>query len=96
MKTIKQIQKLAENIAACTNSKDNVNLINSVRDNFLPLFQFNIDATSSEKAQTVFNKVSENILKSSFVAYLPDGQHTYDKVGNMVLETPTIMEWQGG
>ena len=28
--------------------------------------------------------------------YLPDGQHTADKVGNDIFETPTIMEWQSG
>ena len=96
MKTIKQIKQLVESIAANANITDNEELIDSVRDNFLPLFQFNIDASSSENAQTVFNKIAENTIRSSFVAYLPDGQHTFDKVGNMVIETPTIMEWQGG
>ena len=96
MKTIKQIQQLVENIAISNNSKENVELIDSVRDNYLPLFQFNIDVSSSENAQTLLNKVSKNTFRSSFAAYLPDGQHTVDKVGNMVIETPTIMEWQGG
>ena len=96
MKTIKQIQQLAENIAACANNKDCVNLIDSVRDNFLPLFQFNIDVASSDKAQTIINKLSENIIKSSYVAFLPDGQHTSDRIGKQIIETPTIMEWQGG
>lgn len=96
MKTIKQIQQLVENIAISNNSKKNVELIDSVRDNFLPLFQFNLNASSSENAQDTFNKVADNTIRSSFAAYLPDGQHTVDKVGDMVIETPTIMEWQGG
>lgn len=96
MKTIKQIQQLVENIAISNNSKENVELIDSVRDNFLPLFQFNLNASSSENAQDTFNKVADNTIRSSFAAYLPDGQHTVDKVGDMVIETPTIMEWQGG
>ena len=96
MKTIKQIQQLVENIAISNNSKENVELIDSVRDNFLPLFQFNLNASSSENAQDTFNKVADNTIRNSFAAYIPDGQHTVDKVGNLVIETPTIMEWQGG
>jgi len=96
MKTIKQIKQLVENIAVSNNSKENVELIDSIIDNFLPLFQFNMDVSSSESAQTIFNKVSENATKNCSAAYLPDGQHTVDKVGELVIETPTIMEWQGG
>lgn len=96
MKTIKQIKQLVENIAATANVTECVELIDSVRDNFLPLFQFNLNASSSESAQDIYNKVADNTIRSSFAAYLPDGQHTVDKVGNMVIETPTIMEWQGG
>ena len=96
MKTIKQIKQLVENIAASANSSENDELINSVRNNFLPLFQFNIDLSSSEDAQLLFGKISENASRNSSVAYLPDGQHTIDKVGNLTIETPTIMEWQNG
>lgn len=96
MKTIKQIKQLVENIAASANSKENRDLIESVRDNFMPLFQFNIESASSENAQAVFDKMAENVSRKSYVPYLPDGQHTSDKVGNDIFETPTIMEWQGG
>lgn len=96
MKTIKQIKQLIETIAPSADSEENIELIDSVRDNFLPLFQFNIDAFSSEKAQAVFSKIAENVSRKSFVPYLPDGQHTADKVGNDIFETPTIMEWQSG
>ena len=96
MKTIKQIKQLVENIAANANSKENRELIESVRDNFMPLFQFNIDSASSENAQAVFAKIAENVGRKSSVPFLPDGQHTTDKVGKEVFETPTIMEWQGG
>ena len=96
MKTLKQIKQLVETIAPNADSKENIELIVSVRDNFLPLFQFNIDASSSEKAQAVFSKIAENVSRKSFVPYLPDVQHTTDKVGNDIFETPTIMEWQSG
>ena len=96
MKTIKQIKQLVETIAPNANSTENRELIDSVRDNFLPLFQFNIEVSSSENAQAVFSKIAENVSRKSFVPYLPDGQHTADKIGNDILETPTIMEWQGG
>ena len=71
-------------------------LRDAIRDKYLPLFQFNIEASSSESAQIVFSKILENVNRKAFVSYLPDGLHTIDKVGNNVLETPTIMEWQGG
>ena len=96
MKSIKQIKQLVENIAANANNIENRELIDSVRDNFLPLFQFNIDSASSENTQAIFSKIAENVGKSSYIPYLPDGQHTADKVGNDIFETPTIMEWQGG
>ena len=96
MKTIKQIQQLVENIAINPNCSENEELVKSVRNKFLPLFQFNMDVSSSESAQTILNKVSENVNKKCSATYLPDGQHTVDKVGELVIETPTIMEWQGG
>ncbi len=96
MKTIKQIQQFVENIAINSHDSQNEELINSIRGNFLPLFQFNMDVSSSESAQTILNKVSENVNKKCSATYLPDGQHTVDKVGELVIETPTIMEWQGG
>ena len=96
MKTIKQIKQLVENIAASVNGTNNNELIDSVRNNFLPLFQFNMDASSSENAQLLFNKIAENVNRSSSVKYLPDGHHTKDVLGNIIIETPTIMEWQGG
>ena len=96
MKTIKQIKQLVETIVPSANSTESRELIDSVRDNFLPLFQFNINASSSDNAQAVFGKIAENVGRKSYVPYLPDGQHTTDKVGNDIFETPTIMEWQGG
>ena len=112
MKTINQIKQLIENIASDSqrvpfNEKGKAKklkeigeeyaaLRDAIRDKYLPLFQFNIEISSSEDAQAVFNKIAENTFRSSSVAYLPDGQHTTDAVGKIVLETPTIMEWQGG
>lgn len=65
-----------------------------VRDKYLPLFQFNINVSSSESALSVIEKIEKNVANSIFVSYLPDGQHTVDKIGNLDIETPTIMEWQ--
>ena len=96
MKTIKQIKQLVEHIAVSTNGKEEIELINSVRDNFLPQFQFNIDASSSEMAQNVISQIAEKVSNASFAPYLPDGRHTIDKVGDLIIETPTIMEWQSG
>ena len=109
MKTIKQIKQLIENIANASqripvNEKRNIKDLgggfaafgDAIRDKYLPLFQFNIDTSSSVDAQAVFNKIGENVNRKVSVTYLPDGQHTVDKVGKMVIETPTIMEWQGG
>ena len=110
MKTINQIKQLVENIAINSQMRsiknargqkkrieeEHIELGDAIREKYLPLFQFNIDASSSEKAQAVFNKISENVSGKSSVPYLPDGQHTSDKVDNMIIETPTIMEWQGG
>lgn len=95
MKTIKQIKQLVENLAISANSTD-IELINSVRDNFLPLFQFNIDSSSTESAQSLFSVIAENVKRKVSAPYLPDGQHTIDKVGKTVFETPTITDWQGG
>ena len=107
MKTIKQIKQLVEYIAINANIKsvDNIgqgfkeeniiNAIDTVRNSHLPLLQFNIDASSTENTKTVFGKVAENVSKNSSVPFLPDGQHTSDKVSNLVIETPTIIEWQG-
>ena len=94
MKTIKQVKLLVETIAATVNVKENKELIESVRDSFLPLFQFNIDSVSSDNAQSVFSKIGENVEKKTFVPYLPDFQHTTDRVGEDIIETPTIFEWQ--
>ena len=112
MKTIKQIKQLVENIASDSqrvpiNEKGKAKKLkeigeeyaalgDAIRDKYLPLFQFNLEISSSEDAQAVFNKIAENIFKSSFVAFLPDGLHTIDAVGKILIETPTIMEWQGG
>lgn len=74
----------------------NTELVNSVRDGYLPLFQFNIDASSTESVQKIFSKITENVKKKFHVPYLPDGRHTTDQIGELSFETPTIMEWQNG
>lgn len=110
MKTIKQIKQLVEKIASDSqrlpgNKQNKKELkiivdeyswaIETIRDNYLPLFQFNIDASSSEKGRAVFDTIAGNSQRKAFVSYLPDGNHTMDNFGNIVFETPTIMEWQG-
>lgn len=69
-------------------------LTSTIRDKYLPLFQFNIDTTSPTEAQAVFEKISENVKGRTYAAYLPDGQHTIDNIGRLEMETPTILEWQ--
>lgn len=102
MKTIKQIKQLVESIAISCNGKvSEIDLvysetINSVRDKYLPFLQFNIDGKSSENAQELFRKISENVQKACSVPFLPDGRNTVDKIGEVILETPTIIEWQSG
>lgn len=108
MKTIKQIKQIVENIAIGvynlpTGNKSTLEkaikedfseLTDAIRDKYLPLFQFNIDTTSTTEAQAVLEKIAENAKGHTYVAYLPDGQHTIDKVGGLDIETPTILEWQ--
>lgn len=96
MKTIKQIKQLVEIFSTNSDSTSNNSLLMSVRDNYIPLFQFNIEAFSSEKAQIVFGKIGENVSRRTSVPYLPDGLHTKDQIGMKTFETPTIMEWMGG
>lgn len=96
MKTIKQIKQLVEIFSTNSDSISNNSLLMSVRDNYIPLFQFNIEAISSEKAQLVFGKIGENVNRRTSVPYLPDGLHTKDQIGMKTFETPTIMEWMGG
>ena len=96
MKTIKQIKQLVEYIAINPKGSESEEMINTISNLFLPIFQFNIDTSSSKSAQVVVDKIADNVGKNSIVSYLPDGQYTIDKVDNMVIETPTIMEWQGG
>jgi hypothetical protein len=104
MKTSKQIQKLVTNVACDfieNGSSDKLikqhkDTIKAIVNSDLPLFQFNIDAPSSEATQIILERIAENIQDKSIVLYLPDGQHTIDKVGKQTYETPTIMEWMGG
>ena len=96
MKTIKQIKQLVEILSTNSDSTSNNSFLTSVRDNYIPLFQFNIEAFSSEKAQLVFEKIGENVSRRTSVPYLPDGLHTKDQIGIQTFETPTIMEWMGG
>lgn len=96
MKTIKQIKQLVEIFSTNSDSTSNNSLLTSVRDNYIPLFQFNIEAFSSEKAQLVFEKIGKNVSRRTSVPYLPDGLHTKDQIGIQTFETPTIMEWMGG
>lgn len=96
MKTIKQIKQLVEIFSTNSDSTSNNSLLMSVRDNYIPLFQFNIEAFSSEKAQLVYGKIGENVSRRTSVPYLPDGLHTKDQIGMKTFETPTIMEWMGG
>ena len=102
MKTIKPIKQLVEIIAISQDESNKgietnyLEIVNAVKDKFLPFLQFNIDGTSTESAQELFNRISENTQKACSVPFLPDGRNTTDKIGDILIETPTIIEWQGG
>lgn len=69
-------------------------IINKVRDNFLPFLQYNLEAHSAEEGQMIMQKVSVNVSDHAYTPLLPDGQHTIDNVGDLTIETPSIFEWQ--
>ena len=102
MKTIKPIKQLVEIIAISQDGSSKgletkyIETINAVKNRFLPFLQFNIDGTSIERAQELFNRISENTQKAYSVPFLPDGRNTSDKIGDILIETPTIIEWQNG
>lgn len=111
MKTIKQIKQIVENISYASyrlpksgkgidilnkSNKGYLKLVEAVRDKYIPLFQFNINASSSGEAQTVFDMIGNNVQGKTTTTFLPDGYHTVDNVANLTFETPTIMEWMGG
>ena len=76
--------------------EENKDLFITIRDKYVPLFQFNVSATSTEVGHAIFHKIAQNVQKKSSVPYLPDGKHTTDVIGKVTFETPTIMEWQNG
>ena len=77
-------------------NKKYMKLIDAMRDTYLPLFQFNIKASTSEVAQAICRIIAQNTNLTTSVSYLPNGLHTIDKIGDVFIETPTIMEWQNG
>lgn len=110
MKTIKQIKQLVEIIATdilqSQNSEKGAQkkylekkysgMVDSIRDNYMPFLQFNIEASSTNEAQTIFATIAENVKNACSVSFLHDGQNTIDNVGELVIETPTVFEWQNG
>ena len=89
MITLNQIKRLIENIYVCPDS-ENRQYISSVRDNFMPLFQFNIEVDSLDEAKKIFSKISQNVSSNTFVPLLPDEEHSKDIIGNLTIETPSI------
>lgn len=67
---------------------------NSIRDKYLPLLQYNFDVQSLDEAKQVFGRISENVNNKTYVSYLPDGFHTRDEIGDLIIETPSIVRWQ--
>ena len=93
MKTIKQIKQLVENIAINSKSRENEDFIKEIINSYLPLFQFNIEASSSENALAVYSKIAENVNRKSLASYLPDGQHTVDRLVKWSLKHQPL--WNG-
>ena len=109
MRTIKQIKQLVELIASNTRylpagnndeikavGKEYADLFMAIRDKYIPLLQMRMETAQKGSVQDLFEKVAKNVMKKTYVPCLPDGLHTRDKIGDLVIETPTIMEWQNG
>lgn len=109
MKTIKQIKQLVELIASNTRylptenndeikavSEEYGELFMAIYDKYLPLFQMRMETTPTENVQELFDKVAKNVMRKTYVPYLPDGLHTNDIIEGFAIETPSIMEWQNG
>ena len=109
MKTIKQIIQLVENLSYDYNQQPDtsdietvsrsicrqyLDIINKLKEAYLPLLQFNIEVNSLDEAKKVFSKISQNVSSCTFVPLLPDEEHSRDLIGNLTIETPSIFEWQ--
>lgn len=69
-------------------------VINKLKEAYLPLLQFNIEANSSDEAKHIFSLISQNVSSNTFVSLLPDEEHSIDVIGNLTIEVPSIFEWQ--
>lgn len=68
----------------------------AVRDQSLPLLQFNFPELKEPEFEDLLNQIRHNVKNKTHVALLPDGHFTHDVFGSLVIETPSVMTWQGG
>ncbi len=68
----------------------------AVRENCLPLLQFNYDNLQDTGIIELVNQIRHNVKNKTFVELLPDSRFTHDEFGPFVIETPAVMTWQGG
>lgn len=107
MKTVRHILEITDRLAKCleripikalsSSGEEAESLLSDfyyeyelVRDKYLPLLQYNI--SNGE----IISKICHNVRNRTHVELLPDGRFTHDELGQLVVETPSVMAWQGG
>lgn len=112
MKTIRQILEITQRMANCLeripvktlNSFGDdaesllsyfVNDFRAVRDKSLPLLQFGFQTIPDSETE-IIEQIRHNVRNKTHVDLLPDGSFTHDKLGQIVMETPSVMTWQRG
>ena len=70
--------------------------LEAVRDKCLPLLQFNYSDFQGVDSGELIDRIRHNVKNKTHVDLLPDGFFTHDEFSSLVIETPTLMGWQGG
>lgn len=65
-----------------------------VRDNSLPLLQFNYFEPKEAGIAGILEQIRHNVKNRTHADLLPDGRFTHDEFSSLVLEMPTVMTWQ--
>lgn len=70
--------------------------LDTVRDKCLPLLQFNYSDSQETDTGEIIDRIRHNVKNKTHVDLLPDGFFTHDVFGSVVIETPSLMDWQVG
>jgi len=68
--------------------------LRAVRDKCLPLLQFKHSDSKETGSESIIDQIRHNVKNKTHVDCLPDGNHTHDVFGSLVIEIPTVMTWQ--